>query len=264
MTCTQTAELNSVTIDGSDGADFMLMESGIEGLGLPEASNDDLARSGDHGAVAGTDYMEPRVLRVPVMIWRESDPEAAMAALRTLKTAWSPTTAGAPDQLLTVTSPGLGPTDDALRFYGRPRGGDVQLQRLKYGLVYVQLTFVALDPVGYGPGETTAGSGTFAVTNDGDAVSKRAVVELVGNGGVPQLVNADDGGADVRFTLPLGGGSSWFVDLAARTVVDSAGDDVFPGNVVAASLWPRLVPGANNLTVTGAASASVDFQGGWW
>lgn len=263
MACEQTAELNDVTMDGAEGSDYMIMEDGIEGLGLPLVKDGDQERADDHGDVAAADYAQSRTLRIPVMVWREDDPEGAMAALRQLKTAWR-TVPGVAEQELIITVPGIGPTDDALRFYGRPRGVDANLRRLHAGLIYARATFVALDPVGYGPEETVDDDGTFVVTNPGDAISKRAVVELIGNGGTPQLVNNTDGGADVQFSQTLGSSDSWFVDLATRTVVDDDGDDVFPDNVLPASLWPRLQPGTNSLTVTGAASASVVFMGGWW
>jgi hypothetical protein len=179
-----------------------------------------------------------------------------------LKGAWKPAST---DEQLDVYVPGIGPSDHTLRFFGRPRGNmEVNLRSLYLGAIYCFCTFVALDPVGYGPLETTAGSGTFSVTNSGDATSARATVTIAGNGGTPALVNNTDGGADVRFSQALGGGSSLLVDLKARTVVDSSGNDAFEDNVLAASLWPRLVPGANSLTITGAASASVQHRDGWW
>lgn len=266
MSCVITAELNGVTIDGTAGSDYMLLGDSIEGLGLPEPKTADVDRNDDHGAVAGTDYGQPRVLRVPIVIQREDaagdpDSEAAMVALRALKAAWKPTGPG--DDVLSITIPGIGPADDVLRFFGRPRTGlDVKLGALYAGIIYARATFVALDPIGYGPTETQAGSGTFAVTNPGDATSARAVIEIVGSGGTPVLVNNTDGARDVRFVGGMSG--SMFVDLAARTVVDGSGNDLFPGNIDPASLWPRLLPGANSLTLTGATSASVVHRGGWW
>jgi hypothetical protein len=263
-TCSISAELNGVTIDGADEeATYVLLADSIGGLGLPEPRVADLERTDDHGTVAGVDYTTSRVLRIPIAIKAADDPEAAMVALRALKAAWKPT--GPTDDVLSITLPGYGPSDDVVRFFGRPRTTlEVNLSRLGLGVVYALATFVALDPIGYGPTEVTAGSGTFTVTNAGDATSKRATIEVVGNGGTPVLVNNSDGGADVRFSQALGGGSSWFIDLATRTVVDGSGNDVFPSNVLAASLWPRLVPGSNSLTLTGAGSASVSHRSGWW
>ena len=264
-TCSISAELNGVTIDGADeDATYVLLADSIGGLGLPEPRLADLERNDEHGTVAGADHTTSRVLRLPIAVQAPDDPHAAMVAFRALKAAWQPT--GPTDDVLSISLPGYGPSDDVVRFYGRPRTTlEANLGKLHLGVVYALATFVALDPIGYGPTESAGpSSGTFAVVNAGDATSKRATIEVVGNGGTPVLVNNTDGGADVRFSQALAGATSWFIDLAARTVVDGSGNDVFPDNVLAASLWPRLVPGSNSFTLTGAGSATFSYRSGWW
>jgi hypothetical protein len=264
VTCDLRAELNGVTIDGADeDATYVLLADSISGLGLPEPRTADLDRADDHGSVAGQDFTQPRALRIPIAINTPDDPAAAWAALRALKAAWQPT--GPADDLLSIYAPGIGPSDDTLRFFGRPRTAlDVNLRMVHAGIIYALATFVALDPIGYGPTEADSGSGTFSVTNAGDARTERATITITGNGGTPTIANASDGGGNVLFTEALAGAATWVIDLRARTVVDGSGNDVFAGNVAPSSLWFGLQPGANQLTLTGAASAALSFRSGWW
>ena len=253
-------ELNDVRIAGTCG-DFVLTVESIGGLGLPDVKSADLNRLDDHGSVAADDYAQSRQIFFPIALQRDTAREA-MTALQELKTAWK---ASRVEDELSIFIPGIGPVDDTLRFYGRPRSTlDVILRGLPGGVISAFANFAALDPVGYGPVTTISGSGTFTVTNEGNADSRRAVVEIIGDGGIPSLVNASDGGADVRFSQALGVGQSWFVDLRNRTVIDGSGDDVFPNNVLQASIWPKLVPGDNSLTLDGADSANVVYRSGWW
>lgn len=256
-----TLTLNSVTIAGTCG-DFVLMADNIAGLGMPDSKVADLERADDNGSVAGQDFAQARTLSFPVMLERSST-RLAMEALRTLKRAWRP--AGPVDDILSIKIPGIGPTDDTLRFYGRPRSTlDVDLHWLPGGIITSLATFVALDPIGYGPLTTVTGAANASVNNTGDANSKRALITITGNGGIPALTNGTDGGGNIVFSQVLGSGQTWEIDLYRRDVVDAANNDAFAGNVLAASLWFRLLPGVNNLTLTGAASMTIDYRSGWW
>lgn len=273
MTCGQTATLNGVTIDGTDPAagltGYALMESGIQGLGWAEHNAfNDLPRVAGHGVVPGRDYMLPRVLRIPTVIHRrltnapdEPDPEAAMVAAAALKAAWAPRDDGV-NQALSIYVPGIGGSGvDTLVYYGRPRGTlEMNLSRYAHGTVYMLPTFVATDPIAYGAASVTAGSGTFTVTNSGGLVSQRATITLTGNDGTPVLTNNDDSGRNITFGTVLATGETWTVDLAARTVVDSGGSDVFASNVLNASQWFGFQPGDNELVLSGASGASVSLQ----
>jgi hypothetical protein len=256
-----TLYLNGVSIAGTC-SDFTLMDAHISGLGMPETRVTDLERADDHGSVAGQDFTQPRTLSFPVSMQRSST-RLAMEALRSLKAAWRP--AGPFDDVLEITIPGIGPSDDTLRFYGRPRSTlDVDLHYLSSGVISALATYIALDPIGYGPVVTVTGAASASVNNEGDANSKRATIVITGNGGVPVLSNTTDGGGNIVFSQALGGGQTWEIDLYRRDVTDAAGDDAFASNVLASSLWFRLLPGVNNLTLTGAASMSVAYRSGWW
>jgi hypothetical protein len=264
MTCTQQVTLNGVLVDGADpDATYQVLQPGISGLGAPDVAGGDLNVAAEHGSVKGADYTGTRTLRVPMVTQVEDEPELAMDAWRELQTAWAPAAA---DQELLVKIPGIGPIDGTITYFGRPRGSiEPRLQYLTGGIVFSQGTFVALDPIGYGPEETEAGSGTIIVTNIGDVASRRATVTLTGNGGTPKITNINDGGTFVEFGATLAGAATWAVDLLAKTVVDGSGDDVYAAaDVLSTSTWPRLVPGSNSLVITGAASASVTYRDGYW
>lgn len=254
--------LDDVRIAGTCASDdFVIQTPNIGGIGLPDAKFTDAIPIDRDGAVSPADHSQTRTVIVPIM-WQRDTAAEAMQSLRTLKGAWQPRKV---DDVLEVSIPGIGPSDDIMRFWGRPRSTlDVNLQALPGGIIFALATFVALDPIGYGPEITVSGTGTFTVDNPGDAPTRRAIIEIVGNGGAPLISNVTDGGADVVMTDVLAGGQSWFIDLYRRTVVDAAGNDVFPGNVSATSLWPRLLPGSNTITLTGAASAELTYRSGWW
>ena len=264
MTCIQQITLNGVLVDGADtDAIYQIVRPGISGLGAPDVAGGDLNVAAEHGSVKGADYTGTRTLRVPMAVQVENEPDLTMDAWRELQTAWAPASS---DQELLVKIPGIGPVDGTMTFFGRPRGSiEPRLEYLYAGVVFCQGTFVALDPIGYGPEETEAGSGTVIVTNTGDVASRRAVVTLTGNGSAPKIANTDDGGTFVEFGATLAGAATWDVDLLAKTVVDGSGVDVYAAaDVLSSSTWPRLVPGSNSLVITGAASASVAYRDGYW
>ena len=264
MTCTQRVTMNGVVIDGGDTtATYQIVRPGIGGLGAPDDTSSDLNVAAEHGSVTGADYAGPRPLRIPMVTQVEAEPELAMTAWRDLQTAWVPAAA---DQELKVTIPGIGPATGSLTFFGRPRGSiEPRLEYLYAGIIFSRGQFVALDPIGYGPLETTAGSGTIVVVNSGDVASRRAPITIPANGSAPKIVNTTDGGTCVEFGATLAGATTWAVDLLAKTVVDASGNDVYSAaDVLSTSTWPRLVPGSNSLVLTGAASASVAHRDGYW
>ena len=264
MVCEQELTLNGVLVDGADpDAVYQIVRPGISGLGAPDIAGSDLNVAAEHGSVTGVDYTGTRTLRIPMVVQIENEPDLAMEAWRDLQTAWAPAVT---DQRLDVKLPGVGPVDGTVSFFGRPRGGlEPRLEYLTAGIIFCQATFIALDPIGYGPEETASGSGTIVVTNAGDVASRRATVTITGNGGTPKLENVNDGGTFVEFGATLAGAATWDVDLLAKTVVDGSGNDVYAAaDVLSTSTWPRLQPGSNSLVLTGAASASVLYRDGYW
>lgn len=240
--------LRSLTF--GEGEEWEVSEPGISGLGIPVPRTRDAERGDRDGDVGGDDVLPRRILSIPLVGTFES-PSAAWTAFETdLKVAWAESIVDLP---LDLRLPGMPTT--GRRYFGRPRGIDGDLSRLKSSTVRALCTFEALDPFAYGDEETTGpDSGAFDVVNAGNADTDRATLTIVGSGGIPRIVNAADDGADVTFAEAVSG--TRIIDLRNRTVVDGSGNDAY-FELSAASLWFTLRPGTNALTLTGATSVDV-------
>lgn len=259
---TQTVTFRNLIIGGCD-EDFVLAAPGISGLGIPDVKIlAELPKYGDHGFISGGDFLSQRILGIPIMIHRRSDPATAMAAFRTLKTAWRPASS---NEMLSIHSIGYGPSDSTVRFFGRPRTAiDVDLSLHFTGTINALATFVALDPVGYGPEQTNAlVAGANTVNNPGDAPTSRVTISLTGNGNTPSLTNPTLGGRTILFQNPIPNGETWVIDLFEQTVIDGSGDDRF-STISPASTWFHLGAGDNTLVLAGVGSGSITLRGGWW
>lgn len=233
------------------GTDWEIEPPGISGLGIPSPRTRDAERGDRHGDVGGDDVLPRRILSIPLVTTRSS-PGAAWEALESeLKVAFAESIV---DEALDLRLPG-----GALRrYYGRPRGLSEDLSLLKSSTVRALCTFEALDPLAYGD-ELVEGpdAGTFDVDNIGTADTDRAVLTIVGNGGIPVVTNGSDDGLAVAFGEAVAG--TRVVDLRAATVVDLASDD-FYDELSPVNQWFVLRPGPNSITLTGAASVEVAFR----
>jgi hypothetical protein len=229
----------------------------ITGLGGLEPRTTDRDLETFAGSAAGRDTLPARTLRIPVSVGGY-DPAETLRHLRALRTAFAPR-----DDLVEfeVRLPGLtGDPSDTLTFYGRPRGTDEDLDRLKSAEAGALCRFDALDPFGYGPPITvTRGPGTHELLNPGDVPTRRVLVEIVGNNGTPALTNSTDDGRFVAWANPLGGNVVRVVDLAARTVADTLDGDRY-AELASASTWFGLRPGLNTVTVGGAQTATFTIR----
>lgn len=234
------------------GTDYQNDEPGWTGLGIPAPRTFDQPRGDLDGDVGGDDVLPRRVMNFPLEISADSS-SAAMVLLQAFKAAWRPSPT---DVALDLCVPGFAPSDETLRFYGRPRGLTDDLAMLKSGTIRLFAVFEALDPFGYGAEETVAlPAGTpTAVTNDGDATSDRWTLELTRTGSASSIENDED--SEPGLSL-VAGSSTLDLDGRARTILD-AGNDAY-GQLSPGSGWPILVAGTNTLTVTGA-SASLTFR----
>lgn len=234
------------------GTDWQIDEPGISGLGIPVARTRDAERGDRDGDVGGDDVLPRRILNVP-LVGTFASPDAAWTAFETgLKVAWAESIV---DETLDLRLPGMPST--GRRFYGRARGLAEDLSRLKSSTVRALCTFEALDPFAYAEEVTVNGSGTFAVNNTGTAKTDRIVLTITGNGGTPKLTNASDDGLAVTFAEAVTG--TRILDLRSATVLDGSGDDRY-SELSPSNQWWTLRPGANSLTLTGAASVSVAFR----
>lgn len=256
-----TVTLNGVVI-GNCGSDFVLGEESVDGLGMPDIKAQDLDFQGMHGAVGGKDYLAVRTIGVPILIYRKEDPQAAMEAARTLKTAWQPANSGNNTEVLTIGSSGFGPASGDTTFYGRPRGGiELDLEQHHAGLIRAYASFACLDPLGYGPEETDSGT-TLTIDNVGDAASNRITIEVTGDGNTPVIQNTTDDNRAIRFGTPLAGAATRQIDVRSRTVLDGSTDKYAELSPV--NQWFDLVPGENELLVTGASSIDITWRPAWF
>lgn len=242
------AELRGLTV--GSGTDYQFTGP-IDGLGIPKVRSGDSELPRRHGDYGGYDVLARRVLAFPLGIVGDSLADTYQK-LQALKAAWKPSIA---DLGLDIRLAGQPAT--VLRYYGRPRGIDADLTRLRNSWADLLLTFEALDPLGYGAEVTTTITGSGPVTNAGDADTDRVILTINGNGGTPRVENSTTGG-HIAFARALAGGSAYTVDLRARTVLLGATaryEDVSPG-----SNWFVLASGANTIVVTGAADVDVTFR----
>lgn len=212
----------------------------IGGLGIPvPRSTGDQERGDLDGDVGGADTLPRRILTFPVGI-DDTTAAGAWALFQTLKAAWKPSIVDLP---LGLCIPGFPTDDEVLTFFGRPRGIDDDLARLKSGRIDVLLTFEALDPFGYGAAETVAlAAGANAVPVDGDAATDRWELDLTVSASSVTLANASDD----EPTLGL-------VDASGTVLLDGRTHDVTGSAALGPGYgWPVLVPGVNTLTLTGA------------
>lgn len=121
------------------GTDYIVGETGIDGLGNPKAKTQDVPLDGQNGSYGGPDFLDVRVLLVPLVISFATDVDA-WNALAALNTAWLPVTA---DVALAITLPGVG----TWTFTGRPRSVEANVQYAYQGVITTICEFDALDPV---------------------------------------------------------------------------------------------------------------------
>lgn len=255
-----TVTLNGSVIGGC-GQDYILPESNVLGLGIPDVKPLDLDVPIQHGAAAARDYLTTRTLGIPILIYRKDDPSAAMAAARSLKTSWQPTKNSYED-VLTIESASIGPSNDIMTFFGRPRGGlDLDFEFHHKGLIRGYGSFLCLDPLGYGDEENDSGT-NLSILNSGDATTDRIEIVLTGNGGTPTITNANDDNRAIKFGTFLANGATRQIDVRSKTVMNGSTDAY--SNLSPTNQWFDLVPGTNSITVTGASSIDITWRSAWF
>lgn len=120
------------------GTIYQIGEEGIDGLGNPKAKTADADLDGQHGAFGSPDYMDVRVILIPLTILEDSAADA-FNALKLLSIAWEPVVE---DVQLHLQLPGWG----HIYFLGRPRSLDADTRYVKAGEVACIAEFHALDP----------------------------------------------------------------------------------------------------------------------
>lgn len=231
-------EVGGVTVGA--GTDFILTGP-VTGLGLPAPRTADQERGNSPGDVAGLDVDSRRVLTVPVGV-NGQDAADGWDLLEELKAAWTSTTV---DVTFDLRLPGFDAV--ARRWYGRPRGVDVELALLRLGYIDALCTFEALDPYGYGPAvEVALGDGETAMVNPGSAPSDRwtLVADIVTSPFTFSVGAPNEPPLTVEALGPV------ILDGRARTATDDLGGDLY-GSLAPGSGWPVLAPGTHPITLTG-------------
>lgn len=233
-------EVGGVTLGA--GTDFVLTGP-VTGLGNPAPRSADQERGNSAGDVAGFDVDSRRVFTVPVGV-NGQDAVDGMDLLEQLKAAWSTSVA---DVTFDMRLPGF--ESVARRWYGRPRGVDVELGLLRLGYIDALCTFEALDPYGYGPAvEVALANGETAMVNPGSAPSDRYVM-TVDITTAPFTFSV--GGDEPPLTIETLG--TVVLDGRARTAVDENGADMY-AYIAPGSGWPTLAPGSHPVTLTGGTA----------
>lgn len=224
----------------------------VQGLGTLEPTVSDRDQYPSDGASSGDEALPTRRVMIPLAVeGLDREPAAVMRTFRTLKSAFRHVD-GVELLELELRLPGL--TDDpneTLSFFGRPRGAREDLADLKSGEISALCRFDALDPLGYGTAvEASSVAGTDAtpisISVGGDMPTRRLVMTITGDGGIPLLRNQDDDDRYLAWLAPLEADAVRIIDFHARTVVDDDGVDRYP-EISSASPWFAFWPGANRL-----------------
>ena len=222
----------------------------VGGLGTPAPRTSDVDRGAHPGEVSGLDVLPRRVLTVPFGV-NATTATQAMGLVQALKEAWAES--ALVDVAFSLQLPGM----TARRWYGRPRGIDLELDSLSEGWVEALGTFEALDPYAYGdPVVVPLTTTSTVVTNPGDAPTDRFTIEITGAGGTPVLTNS---GADasIRWAAALTGTRN--IDLRARTVATTGGADKY-SELSPSNEWWDLQAGGNTITRSDISAASITLE----
>lgn len=217
----------------------------IGGLGVPEPRTRDQERGDRSGDVGGIDVLPRRIITLPIEVAGDSAGDC-MTKLRALKRDWR---ASPVDRSLALRLPGFPSSDGVLRFFGRPRGFDEDLAKLKSAKVDVLATFAALDPYGYGPEVEVELSDDVesVIAYTGDEPTDRWSIAATATTGSAGLLNTDDDQRELLLTPTAG---AYAID-GRRHNVTAAGANRYSW-VVAGSGWMQLVPGDNHVRLVGA------------
>lgn len=236
-----------------DGTDYQFTPQ-FKGLGLPEVESDDTPMGDYDGQAAGPDRYLSQFLMMPVDI-RKASPTLANQSFRTLKKQWKRRSSTTTFDLY---FPGF-PSDQPLRWYGRPRSLEDDYQHIAKGYIPVLLEFVALDPFAYGAEVVTVDAATpCVVVNGGDDRTRRFTIEVTGNGGVPVITSTTDGAKSLPFAQALGGGVVATLDFLEHELTIAGNDEydyLSPGHQ-----WFELLEGSNSITFTGCSQIEVTHR----
>lgn len=253
-------------------------------LDTADLRTDDKPRPRRRGITPGDDLPAGKLIPFEIQIIANTV-AAGEAALTLLRAAYAPSEL---DEWLDVRVSGE-PAEYAFR--GRPRGLKVIMSRDKIrlnsgGVIDARCSFMATDPVGYGPVESVSislgtpgssklpfilpvvlglggGAGVGTATNSG-TTSVDWAATLNGPLANPLLENVDTG-SFIRVAATIGSGETVELDSESGSVLLN-GTTPRPNWFGAGSRWFRLPPGPTSLRLvadSGTGTADVVWRPGW-
>lgn len=121
-----------------DGTNYGIDFKNIEGLGTAPVRSTDVELDQADGSYGSPDVYGPRVIIIPIVF--EGTPSNVGSWAKTWQTTtWAKSSTDIP---LYMQLPGFG----KFHVNGRPRGFDVDITRIGFGIITAEATFVALDP----------------------------------------------------------------------------------------------------------------------
>lgn len=253
------SSFNGVTL--GPGTPYRL-KSRVGFRGLPTLVNKDLPKAVRDGSYAGFDVNVERILQMTVVVTSlantAADFETNLAALEAATTPIFD-----PANLLPFLD--KLPSRTQRRYLCRPRQHDDPLEpNYKQRFSVVTLGFQCPDPTIYDDtlNTTTSSGGALSIVNAGNWKS-RPVITVVPAASPVTIVNAADGGQIVLATSTVGAiPNPVTVDCYAETVTDPTANIGRDDLVTSATSWLTLLPGTNNLTITGG-SMTVAWRSAW-
>lgn len=248
----------AVTINGHWEVDGLLMGRGtaypveaVQGLGVPDPKDQDrdLPIPLD-GSWAGVDAMGTREVVMAFGIDGDPESEDYDEAIEAVANAWRPRSS---DVVVSFQRFGR-----RRRFYARPRGLILpQDDDFHLGAARGAGRLIAHDPLIYDDDETVeSGASEIEATNAGTWPTWPTVT-ITNPGSSVVLTNHDD---DSKTVILSGLSGDAVIDFRRRLVTVD-GDSEF--GALGMLEWWRVMPGANEIEVSGADSVSVTFRSAW-
>jgi len=258
ITADYQGNIRSTTFGAS--TNYPIYTSGIAGLGIPAVRNVAAPRGFGHGSASGLERLQPRTIRIPFKL-TASTAAAVQGYVDALKAAFGPS-----DSELELTLRIPGTPDTVMSYFGRPRPLTVKQSLLAVGVSDVLASFDALDPLAYGAAETDDNnSGSFTVTNSGDAVSDRCTITITSTAAKPTIKNGTAAGdPTITWGTTLSNGTVRVIDLRAGTVATAGGVDKTDELLNASSRFWSLESGGNSIVTTNISDADFSFRSAWY
>lgn len=258
VTADYQGELRGVTFGAA--TNYRILTDGISGLGMPQSRSQVNPRGFSHGMAGSYDRLNERRISIPFRL-TAATAAAVQVYVDALKVAFAPSDS---DLELQLRIPGTGATIHS--FFGRPRQLVYRHELLAVGVVDVLASFDALDPLAYGAAEADDNnSGSFTVTNAGDAASDRGTVTVTSSGGLMTIQNGTAAGdPTITWGTSLSASTVRVIDLRRHSVATAGGTDKTAELANATTRFWSLESGGNSIVTTNISDADFAFRSAWY